>query len=153
MCNIGVAKDAERLKLAGSAGYPGTDEMPHLARKSGGRIQLVDLEGPETQRVTYGEVGPILFRIAHTNIATDESYGCEHWVLTDTSADEPTHVEVVRRRKNQSTSGSIICSGGETARQAQGTIRASHWGEWPAGRTRPRRKEGNQFEGSSQWEV
>ena len=30
---------------------------------------------------TYGEGGPVLFRIAHQNIAQDISYKCDHWVL------------------------------------------------------------------------
>ena len=32
---------------------------------------------------TYGEGGPVLFRIAHQNIAQDSSYTCDHWVLID----------------------------------------------------------------------
>ena len=66
MCDIGLEKESERLELAGSAGYPGTDEMPHLARMLGGRIEMVDIEDPETPMVT------VPFRMAHTNIATDK---------------------------------------------------------------------------------
>ena len=32
---------------------------------------------------TYGEEGPVLFRIAHQNIAQDPTDTCDHWVLID----------------------------------------------------------------------
>ena len=54
-----------------------------LAKVLGGRVEMVDLEDPETPMVACGEGGSVLLRIAHTNIATDKSYVCEHWVLID----------------------------------------------------------------------
>ena len=74
---------ARRLAIPGSEGYPTTDEMPYLAEMLQGRIDFVDLEEPACPMTTYGEEGPVLFRIAHQNIAEDSSYVCDHWVLID----------------------------------------------------------------------
>ena len=57
--------------------------MLYLAEMLQGRIDLVDLEEPACPMTTYGEEGPVLFRIAHQNIAQDSSYVCDHWVLID----------------------------------------------------------------------
>ena len=69
--------------MAGSRGYPSTDEMQYLAEMLKGNIELVDLEDPARPMTTYGEGGPVSFRIAHQNIAQDSSYTCDHWVLID----------------------------------------------------------------------
>ena len=74
---------AQRLALEGSRGYPSTDEMQHLAEMLQGKIELVDLEEPASPMTTYGEEGPVLFRIAHQNIAHDPTDTCDHWVLID----------------------------------------------------------------------
>ena len=79
----GTQEAAKRLAIAGSNGRPTTDEMPHLAEMLHGNIELVDLGEPECPMTTYGEVGPVLFRIAHQNIAQDISYKCDLWVLID----------------------------------------------------------------------
>ena len=50
--------------------------MPHLAEVLQGKIELVDLEEPACPMTTYGDDGPVLFRIAHQNIAQDSSYVC-----------------------------------------------------------------------------
>ena len=57
--------------------------MQYLAEMLKGKIELVDLEDPGRPMTTYGEGGPVLFRIAHQNIAQDPSYTCDHWVLID----------------------------------------------------------------------
>ena len=69
--------------MEGSRGYPSTDEMQHLAEMLQGKIELVDLEEPASPMTTYGEEGPVLFRIAHQNIAQDPTDTCDHWVLID----------------------------------------------------------------------
>ena len=45
---------------------------------------------------TYGEGGPVLFRLAHQNIAQDISYKCDHWFLIDLG---PTAQKEARLRK------------------------------------------------------
>ena len=69
--------------MEGSRGYPSTDEMQHLAEMLQGKIELVDLEEPASPMTTYGEEGPVLFRIANQNIAQDPTDTCDHWVLID----------------------------------------------------------------------
>ena len=64
--------------MEGSRGYPSTDEMQHLAEMLQGKIELVDLEEPASPMTTYGEEGPVLFRIAHQNIAQDPTDTCDH---------------------------------------------------------------------------
>ena len=65
----GLQAVARRLSLEGSRGYPSTDEIQHFAEMLRGRIEMVDLEMPTCPMTTYGEEGPILFRIAHQHIA------------------------------------------------------------------------------------
>ena len=48
-----------------------------------GQMELVDLEDARRPMTTYGEGGPVVFGIAHQNIAEDISYKCDHWVLID----------------------------------------------------------------------
>ena len=72
---------AKRLEILGSEGYPNTDEMPYFAEMLKGKIEFVDREEPACPMTTYGEDGPVLFRIAHCIIALDSSYVCDHWVL------------------------------------------------------------------------
>ena len=43
----------------------------------------MDFEEPASPMTTYGEEGPVLFRIAHQNIAQDPTDTCDHWVLID----------------------------------------------------------------------
>ena len=74
---------AQRLALEGSRGYPSTDEMQYLAEMLQGKMERVDLEEPASPMTTYGEEGPVLFRIAHQNIAQDPTDTCDHWVLID----------------------------------------------------------------------
>ena len=69
--------------MEGSRGCPSTDEMQHLAEMLQGNIELVDFEEPASPMTTYGEEGPVLFRIAHQNIAHDPTDTCDHWVLID----------------------------------------------------------------------
>ena len=79
----GKVEAAQRLAIPGSEGYLSTDEMPYLAEMLQGRIELVDLDMPACPMTTYGEQGPVLFRIAHPNIAEDSTYICDHWVFND----------------------------------------------------------------------
>ena len=58
--------------------------MLYLAEMFQGRIELVDLDMPACPMTTSGEQGPVLFRIAHQNIAEDSAYICDHWVVIDT---------------------------------------------------------------------
>ena len=57
--------------------------MQHLAEMLNGKIELVDLEDRRCPMTTYGEGGPVLFRIAHQNISQVPSSTCDHWVLID----------------------------------------------------------------------
>ena len=75
--------------MLGSEGYPSIDEMPYFAEMLKGQIELVDLESPDTPMTTYAEHGPILFGIAHCNIATDDIYICGRWVLINPRTEEP----------------------------------------------------------------
>ena len=52
--------------------------MPYLADMLNGEIEVVDLDDPDCPMTTYGEQGPVLFRIAHCNIALNDSYVCDH---------------------------------------------------------------------------
>ena len=101
----GRRKIAERVELPGGAECPGTDEMPYLAKMLCGRIEVVDLENPETAMITCGVDGPTLFRIPHSNIAEDNSYVCELWTLISTATDKPTHAEGAKKDN---------CSSGKT---------------------------------------
>ena len=57
--------------------------MPNIAEMLRGRIEVVDLEEQLCPMPTYGEEGPLLFRIDQQNIAQDSSYVCDHWVFID----------------------------------------------------------------------
>ena len=57
--------------------------MQYMAEMLNGKIELVDLEDVRRPMTTYGEGGPVVFRIAHQNIAEDTSYKCDRWVLID----------------------------------------------------------------------
>ena len=43
----GLHEASQRLSIAGSRGYPTTDDMLHIAEMRKGKIELVDLEEPE----------------------------------------------------------------------------------------------------------
>ena len=58
---------------------------------------MVDLKNPEIRMTKYGDDGPTFFRIAHTNIATDKSYACEHLVLITMAMDEPPQAEEAKK--------------------------------------------------------
>ena len=79
----GKLEAAKRLSVLRSDGYPTTDEMPYLAEMLQGKIELVDFEEPTCPMTTYGDDGPVLFRIAHQTNAQDSLYVCDHWVFSD----------------------------------------------------------------------
>ena len=85
----GDAENADRLRMAGSAGYPGTDEIPYLALLLGGRIEQVDFEHPDVPVITFGTCGPVLFRIAHQIIEDPGGSKASHWVLAKTYMGRP----------------------------------------------------------------
>ena len=83
----GKIEAAKRFEVFMSEGNPSTEEMPYLAEMLNGKIELVDLE-PACPMTTYGDEGPVLFRIAHQNIAHNSSDVCDHWVLIDMRPNE-----------------------------------------------------------------
>ena len=58
------------------------------------KIELVDLKERACPMTTYGDEGPVLFRIAHQNIAQNSSYVCDHWVLIDMRPNESKEVKM-----------------------------------------------------------
>ena len=56
----GNVEATQRLAMAGSEGYPSTDEMRYLAEIFQGRIELVEFDMPACPMITYGEQGPVL---------------------------------------------------------------------------------------------
>ena len=79
----GLQEAAQRIAIEGNKGYPSTDEMQHLAEMLNEKIELDDIEDRKCPMTTYGEGGPVLFRIAHQNISQVPSSTCDHWVLID----------------------------------------------------------------------
>ena len=74
MQSLGMADEAERLTLAGPRGYPGMDELKYFAAVLEGRIELSDVDEPNMPIVYYGDVGPLLFRVGHQWLGTED--GC-----------------------------------------------------------------------------
>ena len=83
-CNADLALDTVRLRLAGSNGYPGTDELKHYAAVLGGQIEMMDLDNMDGPLVTYGEGGPLLYCVGHQNTVGADGHAAEHWVLVRT---------------------------------------------------------------------
>ena len=123
----GLQEAAQRFAIEGSKGYPSTDEMQHLAEMLNGKIELVDLEDRRCPMTTYGEGGPVLFRIAHQNISQVPSSTCDHWVLIDLG---PAAHKEARLRKdileklNGKTKPKVAVSNTRTYRPPAGRFRA-----------------------------
>ena len=77
---------------------------------------------------TYGEGGPVLFRIAHQNISQVPSSTCDHWVLIDLG---PAAHKEARLRKdileklNGKTKPRVALSNTRTYRPPAGRLRAA----------------------------
>ena len=85
MAGIGKHAEAARLRVAGPDGYPGMDELKYFAAVLGGRIEMMDCMCLDMPVVTYGDVGPLLFRVGHTLLETGiDKDAAEHWVLVST---------------------------------------------------------------------
>jgi hypothetical protein len=84
----GLHEAAARLRLAGPDGYPGDAELPFYASELGGRIEQVDLDAPQAPLVTFGEVGPLLYRVGHIMALGPDGHRSEHWVLVRSYMDK-----------------------------------------------------------------
>jgi hypothetical protein len=79
MLSLGLDEQAERLTRAGSAGFPGDEDLPFFAQVVGGTIQVVPLTLGEFQAPAAFGTGPLYATVGHVLLPS----GAGHFVLLD----------------------------------------------------------------------